>query len=239
MIVNILKILALVFVLMVGVALMLPSVTRGREAARRTQCKNNLKFILLALHNYHDAYGGFPPAYTTDGDGRPLHSWRTLLLPFLDQQPLYDSIDLSKPWNDPANAVARKTTVGAYRCPSVDWHALKSKDSAGLTTYLAIVTPESCLRPSEPRTLKEITDGSSNTIMITEVAPHQAVHWMQPIDADEQTILTFRGSAKNAHTGGGHVGLADGTVRFVSINAEMQTVRALVTIAADDKVGDF
>jgi len=114
MIANVLKIVALVFVLMVGVALLLPSVTRGREAARRTQCKNNLKQIMLALHNYHDEYHAFPPAFTTDCDGNRLHSWRTLILPYLDQQQLYTTIDLSKPWNDPANAEAFKTTVHVY-----------------------------------------------------------------------------------------------------------------------------
>ena len=67
----------------------------GREPSRRSQCKNNLKQIGLALHNYHEKYQAFPPAYTVDATGKPLHSWRTLILPFVDQQALYDKIDLS------------------------------------------------------------------------------------------------------------------------------------------------
>src|SRR5687767_14136115 len=55
----------------------------SRPPSKRTQCKNNLKQIALALHNYHDVYGSFPPAYIADKDGRPMHSWRVLLLPYI------------------------------------------------------------------------------------------------------------------------------------------------------------
>ena len=84
-------------VALVLIALLLPAVQSAREASPRTNCKNNLKQIGLALHNYHDAYGSFPPAWTTDADGRPLLSWRVLLLPFLDEAPLYEEFDLTEP----------------------------------------------------------------------------------------------------------------------------------------------
>jgi len=60
-----------------------PAVIAAREAARRMQCTCHLKGLGLAFHTYHDAYGSFPPAYTVDADGRPLHSWRVLILPFI------------------------------------------------------------------------------------------------------------------------------------------------------------
>ena len=72
---------------------------------------NNLKQIALALLNYEQAHHALPPAYTVDAQGRPLHSWRTLILPYLDQESLYQTIDLSKPWNDPANAKALETSL--------------------------------------------------------------------------------------------------------------------------------
>ena len=98
--------LAIVFVL---VALLFPARRGSREAARRTQCRNNLKQIALALHNYESHYHALPPAYTIDAEGKPLHSWRTLILPWIEQVNLYNSIDLSKPWDDPANAEALNT----------------------------------------------------------------------------------------------------------------------------------
>jgi type II secretory pathway pseudopilin PulG len=96
-------------------ALMLPAGRVSRPAARRTQCKNNLKQVALALHNYADDHHALPPAYTVDAKGRPLHSWRTLILPYLDEQALYDSIDLSKPWDDPKNADAHEASLFSFR----------------------------------------------------------------------------------------------------------------------------
>src|SRR5918997_1599426 len=89
----------------------------SRPAGRRIRCLNNLKQIVLALHNYEQAHKALPPAYTVDATGRPLHSWRTLILPYLEQEPLYRAIDLSKPWNDPANARALETTLLVFGCP--------------------------------------------------------------------------------------------------------------------------
>ena len=94
--------------------LLIPAVSSAREAARRMQCSNNLKQIALALHNYHSAYGTLPPAYTIDVDGNRLHSWRTLILPYMEQDALYQQIDFSKPWDDPANAFLAKMDLSIF-----------------------------------------------------------------------------------------------------------------------------
>ena len=104
--VQVLLVLGIIVVLLV---LFLPFTSAvPRPAARRAQCTNNLKQIGLALHEYVQEYDALPPAFTVDAQGRPLHSWRTLILPFLEQEALYKTIDLSKPWNDPANAAGCK-----------------------------------------------------------------------------------------------------------------------------------
>lgn len=211
---------------------MFQDVSRGREAGRRTVCRNNLKQIALALHKYHDTYFTFPPAYTVDGDGRPLHSWRTLILPYLDQQELYDTIDLSKPWNDPVNASARQTVVGAYKCPFV------SSEEAS-TTYLAVVTSTSALRPIDSCRLEDIKDGASNTVLVAEVPLSESVNWMAPSDADEGLLQSVWNTAKVAHVGGGHVLFADGSVRFVSINMPFETLQGLITVSGGERIGEF
>ena len=100
------------------ITLLLPAHRSAPKAGRRAQCRNNMKQIGFALHNYHDTYGSFPPAFTVDAEGNRLHSWRTLLLPYLDQKILYETIDLTKPWDDPANQEAFNTNLAVYQCPS-------------------------------------------------------------------------------------------------------------------------
>ncbi len=215
-------------------ALMLPSVGRGREAARRTQCKSNLKQIGLALHNYHDTYGMFPPAYTVDADGKPLHSWRTLILPYLEHAPRYNSLDLSKSPDDPANAAEFQYPMPTYSCPSMP-------TPPGQTTYLAVVTPDSILQPGKSRSLSGIGDGTSNTILVIEVPFEHAVSWMSPQDADESLILqSFQADSKQTqHSGGAHALFADGTVRFLSSKIEPATLKALLTANSREQIGEF
>ena len=93
------------------VALLLPAVQAAREAARRAQASNNLKQIGIALHNYHDTFNSFPPSVVSDENGRPLYSGRVLLLPFLEQKPLYDQFDLTQPWDSPANQAVSQTAL--------------------------------------------------------------------------------------------------------------------------------
>ena len=213
--------------------LLWPPMTRGREASRRSQCKNNLKQIGLALYNYHEKYKELPPAYTVDEHGKPLHSWRTLILPFIDQQILYQKIDLSKPWDDPANAEAFKTVVPVYQCPS-------TRSEPGMATYLAVTGDNTCLRPVRSLKQEEVTDGTDKTLAVVEVNPKHAVHWMSPHDADLALLLGISAEKDSLqHTGGYHVLLLDGSVRFINSQIQESIVRALVSATANDEVGEF
>ena len=229
------EILVILGIMVLLIALLAPSMRFGntREAARRSQCKNNLKQIGLALYNYHDAYGAFPPAYTVDSHGKPLHSWRTLILPYLDQESLYQKINLAKPWDDPANVDALKSFPPTYSCPS-------ATNPPGMTTYLAVTGKDSCFRPGQSRMISEITDGTSNTLMVVDITQTHAVHWMSPQDADEALLLGMAGEVKDLqHIGGFQGALADGSVRFFSVNLPATTLKALISISANDTVGEF
>src|SRR5262249_51846003 len=129
---TLLELLVVVAIIGILIALLLPVTRSAGPAARRSQCVYNLKQIGLALYHYEQAHKALPPAYTVDESGRPLHSWRTLILPYLEQESLYQTIDLAKPWNDPANAKALKTIPSVFRCPEM-------AGPQNTTTYLAIV----------------------------------------------------------------------------------------------------
>jgi prepilin-type processing-associated H-X9-DG protein len=209
------------------ITFLLPNVRSAREAGRRASCTNNLKQIGIALHNYADEYDALPPAYTVDADGKPLHSWRTLILPFMEQAALYEKIDLSKPWDDPANQAARNTRIRAYQCPSAvlpETH----------TTYLAVVGPGSCLQPGRPRPWAEITDDHSLTLVVMDVAEEHAVHWMSPTDASEPVVLSFASAKLLSHPGGTQGLFADGSVNFLQKSSKPAALRAMISVAGDD-----
>lgn len=227
------EIIVVVAILTILGLLLLPNVRRSGEATRRSQCKNNLKQIVIALYNYHDMHGALPPACTVDASGQPLHSWRTLILPFLDQEQLYDNIDLSKPWNDPANAEAYSARLAIYACPSAE-----IPDSH--TTCLALVGPDCAFQSGQPKRFRDIKDGTSNTLLVVEVADADAVHWMAPTDSANEFFLSFTDDTELSHAGGIHVAFADGAVRFLSAELTIKTRRALTTIAGgEDLTEDF
>src|SRR5206468_6219088 len=100
------------------IALLLPAVQAAREAARRAQCVNNLKQIGLAMHNYHSSKDSLPPSAIVDKDGKPLLSWRVAILPYIEQQPLYDKFKLDESWDSPNNRQLLKYMPAVYFCPS-------------------------------------------------------------------------------------------------------------------------
>jgi hypothetical protein len=191
---------------------------------------NHLKQIGLALRTYADAHNAFPPAYTVNDEGKPLHSWRTLILPYLEERQLYEKIDLSKPWDDPANAQALRAAPYIYQCPA----NLNSEETDNRTTYLAVVTPNSCLRPARSRPMSDLTDGLPFTLIVMEVDSDHAVPWMSPFDADEKLVLSIGPESKLVHPGGTHVLYANGSVQFLDTTVPAKLRLAVISIAGDD-----
>jgi len=227
---TLIELLVMLGIVALLIALLLPAVRTSSVAVMRAQCVNNLKQIALALYNYEKEHKSLPPACTVDAHGRPLHSWRTLILPYMEEGPLYKTIDLTKPWDDPVNAKARETPVQAYRCPAAD------EPKVGMTSYLAIVGPSNFLSPDGPRSLAEITDGTDKTIAVIEVPDQYAVHWMAPVDASEGLVLSLGKDTKLHHPGGQNAGMADGSVRFLKTSTAEKVLRTLMTIAGGEVV---
>ncbi|WP_437203017.1 DUF1559 family PulG-like putative transporter [Planctomicrobium sp. SH664] len=211
---------------------MLTPVTRSVPATKRTDCMRNLKQIGLALHHYVHDWGALPPAYTVDANGNRLHSWRTLILPYLDEAPLYKRIDLSKPWDDPVNRPAWEQNLAAYQCPGLQL-------PAGFTNYMAAVGPDNCFLPDRSRRLSEITDPLADTVMVFETNAAEAVHWMSPHDASPEFFLTFNSEAQIPHNAVLEILLADGRVRAISSKTSHVTRQGLLTVSGNERLGEY
>ena len=361
---TLIELLVVIAIIAVLIALLLPAVQQAREAARRTQCKNNLKQMGLAVHNYHGTYNTLPI-------GRMLHwdssspttqinaqSFGPALLPYMDQAPLYNSYNTSKPYYHAVNATATATPISAFRCPSnpepgntvtITTTASLNQDAIGIVddntgwtngiidysihfkfvgdfgnaaraqghssiSYgrdegpwgddgieAAQTDPINGIGAGGITTmlstgLKDITDGTSNTILFMELAGRNSL-WVlgkkiapvaaAPGDnaAHQQAIggggwadcmntlrvygrlydgtpgpsgnggpcaincsnareIASSGSDRAAgmysfHTGGAHVALCDGTVRFLNQSISANTLVSLMTRAWGDTPGDF
>ncbi len=121
---TLIELLVVIAIIAVMIALLLPAVQAAREAARRSQCTNNLKQIGLALHNYHDAIGAFPPGWISRPDPAtgentgPGWGWAAMVLPQIEQGSTSNAINFGLPIEAPANSTARLTGIGTFACPS-------------------------------------------------------------------------------------------------------------------------
>jgi prepilin-type processing-associated H-X9-DG protein len=210
-----------------GAALVTLPVRRMRETASRAQCVKNLKQLALGLHNYHSAHKTFPAAYNTGPDGKPLLSWRVHILPFLDScQDLYNEFHLDEPWDGPHNLALIPRMPKVYACPS------ESRKSAGegKTTYLVPRGPATIFPGARAVPIQEVTDGTSNTILIVDASDEAAVPWTKPDDwGVAQTIDPRALFGHHPHPDGTNFAFGDGSVRFLKRTIAPRVLEALTT----------
>lgn len=214
---------------LLAVGLALPASRYAPQAARYARCRNNLQRITQAMLRYGQIHGSLPPPFTRGPDGTPLHSWRTLILPYLGEEKLFSAIDLSKPWDDPANARARRSMPEVYACPS-------SQAPAGRTTYMVVVAPESCFPADGPVTLEDLADAAPETLLVGDFSWRGAVDWMAPQDTDMESWL---GVGKEDVTNHGGVffslGALDGRTRGIDLESlDAERRRAWITTTDED-----
>lgn len=347
---TLIELLVVIAIIATLIALLLPAVQQAREAARRSQCKNNLKQLGIALHNYHDTHSAFPAGYfsyaTSNGSGpawanidpqtwdaAPGWSWSAMLLPYLDQAPVYNALDINRACWDPSHAAIVQTKLPVFLCPTSSGgdepFLVRDEPGApllmggsqvrfGRSHYVASHGQESCwgecgasttgvifsniytkatttvtingdasrvadgpfFRNSRTK-MRDVTDGTSNTIFLGEhssnlsektwvgVVPGAFTHPQfttpenGPDAAATLTLIhagpsggelditgfpivhpinfpTFHvGQMYSEHTGGGHVCMGDGSVRFVSENIDLLLWAELSSINEGEVIGEF
>jgi prepilin-type processing-associated H-X9-DG protein len=149
-------------------------VLKPQMASARARSSNNLKQIGLALHNYHDKYGAFPPAAIVDKKGKALLSWRVAILPFIEQDNLYKQFKLDEPWDSEHNIKLSKKLVKVYSLP----YGEPKKGEEHYTNYRVFVGNGAAFDTVQGVTLPQFTDGTSNTLLAFEAA--EATPWAKP-----------------------------------------------------------
>ena len=186
------------------------------------QSVNNLKQLGLATHVYYDQNKRLPAVGTFDADGKPLLSWRVQLLPYLEQKALYDQFHLNEPWDSDHNRKLISQMPPVFRGP-----ASKHDPQAGLTVYREVTGEQTVFPGREGLEFKQVTDGTSNTILYVEVDDQHAVLWTKPEG------LPYNAENPGAGLGGQFEGgfaaaYCDGSVRFIPSSVPADTLRRLL-----------
>jgi hypothetical protein len=181
-------------------------------AERFQQSRNNLKQIGLALHNYHDQNQKFPPAFVADAAGKPLYSWRVLLLPYLNQQGLFERFDKSQAWDAPGNLEISNTALEVFKSPA------DAAVAANGVSYVAIVGAKHVFQGTTTIGFRDVSDGTSNTVALVEVRG-VAGSWAAPVDlqasALKWSVGNGAGELHSPYPKGLHVLMLDGSTKLV------------------------
>jgi prepilin-type processing-associated H-X9-DG protein len=208
------------------------------EAANRMHCANQLQQFAMAMHNYTTAYHSFPPAFIADRDGRPLLSWRVLLLEFLDNE-TYKKIRLNEPWDSPHNRdVFQKADL-----PQRNFHCCSATNPEDETCYVMVVGPNTISDGPHSVRFGDIKDGTPNTILFVEVK-NSGIHWAEPRDLDFGGMSfrindPSRKGVSSYHPGLAGVVFADCHVQFIEDGVDPKLVKALMTINGGEDVSSI
>jgi hypothetical protein len=205
-----------------------------RAEARQAQCVNNLRQIALAMHIYHENKKTFPPAYIASKDGKPLLSWRVAILPYLDQQALYDEFHLDEPWNSPHNIKLLDRMPAVYRCPAGGL-------LPPLTTYFAPRGPRTMFPGAQGVGVRDVTDGTSNTILVIDGSVTRPADWTEPRDWEVGEAPNINTAMSEFHVDRCLAAFADGSVHAFPRKIAPEVFKALLTRDGGEviKPGEF
>lgn len=264
---TLIELLVVIAIIAILIALLLPAVQQAREAARRSTCKNNLKQIGVALHNYNETHTILPPG--SIGPSTNAHSAWAFILPFMEQSVLYNKWNFSLVQNHANNREANSTPVTSYFCPSKPRPSLNDSNQAygdyavstgtGHSNSASHSNWKGIFNQNSNTRLRDVTDGTSNTFAVGEkrtveaslTSPQYRWGWHAARNTQQarinETVITtspVRNWDDNTanfgsdHVGGAHFLFSDGSVHFLSENMNF-TLYQNLSDKADGNVVSF
>lgn len=215
----------------VGLFLALIPVEKRMGHPVRSPSLNNLRQLGLAMLNYSASKMHLPYAYISDDDGKPIHSWRVSLLPFMNQESLFNEYSFDEPWDGPNNSKLHSTVVPCYCYPE----SITAEAEVLGTNYVLVTGEGTAFDGTKKISGRDIADGMSNTLAVVEVKSSNT-HWMEPVDITIDEMITRFSDEKLAkeycvHPGEIRVALLDGSVHTLRVPIDAVKLRNLIEIA--------
>ena len=254
---TLVELLVVIAVIGMLVAILLPAVQSARGVGRRAVCQNNLRQIGIALNAHHESFGHFPVGgwevrlrQPPDLSKRQI-AWSAYLLPYLEEQPLFDGLDLHKAFDHPDNAVAAATVLPVYICPTSPWGE-RLVEQRGPCHYGGIYgeritspnnPPKGTMLYDTPVSTAMISDGISRTLIVAEDSRFPDGQWINGRNIFDQAMginlaPEYENDIRSDHPGGAHGVRADGSVHFMDESMNLQVLAALCTRDGQELVGD-
>lgn len=250
---TVIELLIVVGIIGALLAITLPALSSSREASRRVTCANNLRQIGIALQAYHEQKGTFPPGGIEWRSGNNTKqrqlAWSVFVLPFLEQQSVYDQLDLDQAFDSPANAAGASQILSVYICPTSRRGATRVQ-GRGPCDYGGI-HGERIQGPNRPpKGLMiydhafrdaDVRDGLSSTLIVGEDSAWSDGQWINGRNVFDQAFAInaapkFENDLRSEHKGGAHAVLADASARFLSQSLDLRILAALCTRAGREVI---
>lgn len=255
---TLVELLVVIATIGILIGMLLPAIQSVREAARSIGCGNNLRQIGIALQSYHSSFSEFPAGVTgwrpfgsNDLSKRNL-AWSVFILPQMEQNNLYQQLDLSQAYDSPRNQKPGSQSIAGYQCPSATRLPLKAGD-LGAIDYGGIFgerinsrndPPKGCMIFNQAISINDITDGTSNTLIVVEDSQSSDEQWINGRNVFDQAFginaaPPFENDIRSNHAGGANGVFADGHVQFLNETLELYTLGAICSRASGETVGAF
>ena len=246
---TLVELLVAVGIITVALAILFPAVQEARESARRMDCCHRLRQIGIALHQFHADQNAYPVGClewrASDPTNRQL-AWSAFLLPYIEQQPLSDRLDLEVGFDAASNQDAASQPIQVYRCPSGKRQQLSNRRA--LIDYGGIYgeriaspnnPPKGVMLIDTPVRNAEIIDGLSNTLIVAEDTKSTDGEWINGNNIFDQAFAInaspfFENDIRSDHRQGANVCVCDGSVKFLSDSTDLMLLASLCTRAGNE-----